>query len=118
MKKLGEAAKKALLSYIWPGNVRELRQLLERAALFTAGETIEPAELRLQVEAASAVAVGSNSEVKVDLGPDGIDIEEVEKQLIVRALEESSGNVSEAARKLKLTREALRYRVQKFGLKY
>lgn len=118
LKKLGEAAKKALLSYIWPGNVRELRQLLERAALFTAGETIEPAELRLQTEAAAAVAVASNSEVKVDFGPDGIDIEEVEKQLIVRALEESSGNVSEAARKLKLTREALRYRVQKFGLKY
>ncbi|HXF48362.1 MAG TPA: sigma-54 dependent transcriptional regulator [Verrucomicrobiae bacterium] len=117
-KKLGEAAQRALLSYPWPGNVRELRQLLERAALFTAGETIEPAELRLQAEAASAVAVGSNSEVKVNFGPDGIDIEAVEKQLIIRALEESSGNVSEAARKLKLTREALRYRVQKFGLKY
>ncbi|HEU4437585.1 MAG TPA: sigma-54 dependent transcriptional regulator [candidate division Zixibacteria bacterium] len=118
LKKLGEAAKKALLSYTWPGNVRELRQLLERAALFTAGETIEPAELRLQAEAAATVTVGSNSEVKVDFGPDGIDIEEVEKRLIVSALEESSGNVSEAARKLKLTREALRYRVQKFGLKY
>ncbi len=117
-KILSEASKKALLAYSWPGNVRELRQLMERAALFTSGGIIDPVELRLQAEASPAVSVDPNSKVKVEFGADGIDIEEVEKQLIVHALEESSGNVSEAARKLKLTREALRYRVQKFGLKY
>ncbi len=91
---------------------------MERAALFTSGGIIEPVELRLQAETAPAVSVDPNSKVKVEFGADGIDIEEVEKQLIVHALEESSGNVSEAARKLKLSREALRYRIQKFGLKY
>lgn len=117
-KSLSEAAQKALQAYTWPGNVRELRQLMERAVLFSSNSTIEPAELRLPPESLPAIKVDLNSNVKVEFGPDGIDIEEVEKQLIVRALEESSGNVSEAARKLKLTREALRYRIQKFGLKY
>jgi DNA-binding NtrC family response regulator len=117
-KLLSEGAKKALHAYFWPGNVRELRQLLERAALFSSDETIEPVELRLQIDAAPLVKVSTSSKVKVEFGPDGVDLEEVEKQLIIRALEESAGNVSEAARKLRLTREALRYRVQKFGLKY
>lgn len=104
------------MDYRWAGNVRELRQLMEKAALFSSGATIEPADLRLQAETVSTVKVSGDSKVKVEFGPDGIDIEEVEKQLIVRALEESEGNVSEAARKLKLGREALRYRIQKFGL--
>lgn len=115
-KKLSEASHKALLGYRWPGNVRELRQLMEKAALFSTGEVIEPADLRLPEEAVATVSVAGNSKVNVEFGPDGIDIEEVEKQLIIRALEESDGNVSEAARKLKLGREALRYRIQKFGL--
>ncbi|MCI0330431.1 MAG: sigma-54 dependent transcriptional regulator [candidate division Zixibacteria bacterium] len=115
-KKLSEPSKKMLQDYAWPGNVRELRQLLERALLFSSGGEIEPADLRLQAGKPPLVAVGPNTAVKVEFGPDGIDIVEVEKQLIVRALEESEGNVSEAARKLKLSREALRYRVQKFGL--
>ena len=115
-KSLNEVSRKALVDYRWPGNVRELRQLMEKAALFSSGATIEPADLRLQTETVSAVKVSGDSNVAVEFGPDGIDIEEVEKQLIVRALEESQGNVSEAARKLKLGREALRYRIQKFGL--
>ncbi len=114
--RLSEASGRALLDYRWAGNVRELRQLMEKAALFSSGATIEPADLRLQAETVSTVKVSGDSKVKVEFGPDGIDIEEVEKQLIVRALEESEGNVSEAARKLKLGREALRYRIQKFGL--
>jgi len=115
---LSEAFGKALLDYRWPGNVRELRQLMEKAALFSSGERIEPADLGLQTEAVSAVTVAGGRQIKVEFGPDGIDIEEVEKQLIIRALEESDGNVSEAARKLKLGREALRHRIQKFGLPY
>ena len=62
------------------------------------------------------MTVTPGQKVSVKFGPEGIDLEEVEKQLIIRALEETGGNVSEAARILKLGREALRYRIQKFGL--
>jgi len=115
-KQLSGAAKKVLLSHKWSGNVRELRQLMERVVLFSSGEVIGPEELRLQAGEGATVTVTARSKVKVEFGPDGIDIEEVEKQLIVQALEATSGNVSEAARKLKIGREALRYRIQKFGL--
>ncbi len=116
LKRLSGGSQKALLAYKWPGNVRELRQLMERVVLFSSGEIIEPEDLRLQAGEGTAVTITAGPRVQVEFGPEGIAIEEVEKQLIKKALEEAGGNVSEAARKLKLGREALRYRIQKFGL--
>ncbi|MGH8003231.1 MAG: helix-turn-helix domain-containing protein, partial [Limisphaerales bacterium] len=116
LKQLSEASKKALFSYKWSGNVRELRQLMERVVLFSSGGMVVPEDLRLQTGKGATVSVTAETKVKVGFGPDGIDIEDVEKQLIIQALEATGGNVSEAARKLKLGREALRYRIQKFGL--
>lgn len=115
-KKLSDAAHRVLLVYHWPGNVRELRHLMERALLLSSGTFIEPSDLRLQTADGAAVTIAPGQKVKVEFGPHGIDIEEVEKELISRALDEAGGNVSEAARMLKLGREAMRYRIQKFGL--
>ena len=96
--------------YSWPGNIRELENTLERAALFAKGDTIGiedlPERLLAKPETRGAFA----------LPPEGIVLEDVERGLIVQALERTGWKKTAAARLLGLTRRALGYRVEKFGL--
>ena len=72
-----------------------------------------PAELKTP-----AVARGESApDVDIQLGPDGLDIRDVERTLIVKALQRTGGNQSRAAALLRMSRDQLRYRVRKFGLK-
>jgi two-component system, NtrC family, response regulator AtoC len=105
---LSEDARRALLEHDWPGNVRELQHALESAVLTSRDATIERADLPLPardpfVAAERAIEVGRP-----------ICLEEVERQLIEKALRCTEGNVSAAARLLSIGREALRYRMAKF----
>jgi len=105
---LTEDARRALLEHDWPGNVRELQHALESAVLTSRDATIERADLPLPardpfVAAERAIEVGRP-----------ICLEEVERQLIEKALRRTEGNVSAAARLLSIGREALRYRMAKF----
>jgi transcriptional regulator with PAS, ATPase and Fis domain len=115
VRKLTPAAERALLAHAWPGNVRELRNLIERAVLLAESEVLEPGDfetvhtLRTSVEAASADAIG--------LPPEGVNLEEVERRLVVLALERTHGNQTRAAALLGLHRDQIRYRIEKFGLK-
>ena len=113
---LSPAARRALAEYSWPGNVRELRHVIERAALLHGAETILPEHLGLtgQPEARAAVLSG---EVSVDFGRGPIDLEAVERELIARALSHAAWNRARAAELLGLTRETLRYRIEKYGLR-
>lgn len=97
-----------LADYHWPGNVRELNHLIERAVLLSQGKIIAAASLGLE-------SVQSPIHKKTPQ-TDNTTLDEAEAQLIYQALEESQGNVSEAARKLGITRMALRYRVQKHNI--
>ena len=107
----GSSARHALQRYAWPGNVRELAHVVERAVLLAQGTQIDEDDLNLT--AVSAAASGSG-----DLaGLDDLTLEEVEKLMIERALASSADNVSEAARRLGLTRMAMRYRMQKHGIR-
>ncbi|OQY22583.1 MAG: DNA-binding response regulator [Desulfobacteraceae bacterium 4572_35.2] len=112
VKGFSRAAEKYLLDYDWPGNIRELRNVIERAIILESGDTLKlellPREMLNQPSGSSA---GS-----FQLPPEGIDIEVVEKQLIQQALLLSSGNQSQAARKLHLGIDAFRYRMKKFDL--
>ncbi len=99
----------ALHAYDWPGNVRELRHLIERAALLSGGRITEEA-LGLKPTAAPAQEPENAEAI------DGLSLDAAEAFLIRRALERTGGNVSEAARRLGVTRMALRYRMQKHGL--
>ncbi|MFQ5807747.1 MAG: sigma-54-dependent transcriptional regulator [Phycisphaerae bacterium] len=103
-------------AYSWPGNVRELRNVVERAVLLCKGETIEPDDIVL-----------GRSEHKpwewdiehINLPPHGFDFEKLrrlERHLLCQALERTGNNQSKAARLLNLSRDRLRYRLQKHGL--
>lgn len=108
---LADDAREVLRNHDWPGNVRELQHALESAALMTAGTRVTAADLPLK----PASDPWARAERTIDQNRP-IDLEEVEKALIQRALAQTRGNVSAAARLLTITREAMRYRMSKFGL--
>ena len=114
-KRLDKDAEKSLLNYGWPGNVRELRQLIERAVALTENPIITSADLNLPAKRQLSDD-HSKLELSLDFSEDGIDLEETEKKLILAALKYCKGNISEAARKLNIGREALRYRIHKHNI--
>ena len=104
------AAMKRLQSYGWPGNVRELRNVVERAMLLSDGETLGDADFA--VGGAGAVRLGGD----VELPAQGIDLEQLERSMVVQALERTGWNQTRAATLLGLNRDQIRYRIEKFRL--
>ncbi|WP_298824580.1 sigma-54 dependent transcriptional regulator [uncultured Piscinibacter sp.] len=104
------AAERALMSHAWPGNVRELRNLLEQAVLLAHGDTLEAEDLGLRIDAAA---------VATDTSPGALGsrtLPEMEREALVQALFRAGWNVSRAARELGISRDTLRYRIDKHGL--
>ena len=95
--------------YAWPGNVRELAHVVERLILLGTDRRIDAGSLGLAAAAPAASAAAGDA-------LDGLTLEEAERRLIANALRGTEGNVSEAARRLGVTRMALRYRIEKLGL--
>jgi transcriptional regulator with PAS, ATPase and Fis domain len=114
VKGLSRETEKAFLAYAWPGNVRELKNVIERAMILENDEYILHEHLPIEFTAKSDVPAELSSG-QITLPTAGLDIEEVEKELIRQALEKTKYNQTKAARLLNLTRDALRYRMQKFG---
>jgi DNA-binding NtrC family response regulator len=111
---LGQTAEAALRSYGWPGNVRELRNLVERAVLLSEGDLLQPADFD-SLDAARRRPPTSHGDF--ELPAKGVNLEAVERSLVVQALERSNGNQTHAATLLGLHRDQIRYRIEKFGLK-
>ena len=113
------AALAVMQAYDWPGNVREMRNLIERAMLLSAGGRLTldglPIELRKPVGAV-ALETARPPDTVIELGPNGVDIREVERLLVKKAIEQTGGNQSRAAGLLHLSRDQFRYRLQKYGL--
>jgi len=107
-------AERMLLDYSWPGNVRELKNVIERAIILGNDETVLLEHLPLEIVARASNPGGAPMSA-FRLPPEGIDIEEVEKELIRQALEITEWNQSKAAKKLTLGIDAFRYRMKKFG---
>ena len=105
------AAENSLLGYSWPGNVRELRNVIERAMILERGERIEPAALILD-QAGTAAAVREQPEGAGGIVP----LEQMERQLVERAMQAAGNNQTRAADLLEISRDQLRYRLQKFGM--
>lgn len=101
-----------LRAYRWPGNVRELENVCERIVIFLSGDTVTVADVPDTVKAKSTAATAFS----VELPDEGISLDEVEKAVIVQALERSKWNRAQAARFLRVPRHILLYRMQKFGL--
>lgn len=94
--------------YSWPGNVRELAHAVERLVLLAAGETVTVSDLEEHVPAGPPEAV--------PLPPTGIGLHEMERALLLRAIEQAAGNRSKAARSLGITRKTLVWRLHKYGV--
>jgi DNA-binding NtrC family response regulator len=95
--------------YGWPGNVRELKNAVERAMLLAPGHTLEPADFPI-------VTAGAGSPRALELPPQGVDLEEMEKSLVLQALERTGWNQTRAAKLLGLNRDQIHYRIEKFQL--
>ncbi|WP_300439627.1 sigma-54 dependent transcriptional regulator [Zoogloea sp.] len=106
---LSPAAERLLVDHDWPGNVRELRNLMEQAALLASDSLIGPDDLPL-----SPARRPGNPAAAPDTGTSAL--ERVERDLLVQALADTRGNVSQAARQLGISRDTLRYRMEKHGL--
>jgi DNA-binding NtrC family response regulator len=104
-------------SYSWPGNVRELRNVIENAVLLSEGNLIGPGGLSLSPTLAAANGAGAAGVFPPALPMEGIRLEDVERDLVRQALERESWNVTRAARLLGLSRDTLRYRIDKYQLK-
>jgi two-component system, NtrC family, response regulator AtoC len=109
-------AEATLLGYAWPGNVRELRNVVEEAVLLAQDELIVPQQLSFCASLGATPAAAPAPAVSADIPDAGINLEEVERGLVVQALQKTGWNVTRAARLLGLTRDTLRYRMEKFGL--
>ena len=106
----GEDALKTLMAYDWPGNVRELESVIERALLLGEGDLIVPADLPASVRSGAGAARRATD---IEIPDTGIDLEAVERSLILKALDKAGGNVTRAARLLGLSRRTLQYRLEK-----
>ena len=117
-KHLSAQAEAVLQRYTWPGNIRELRNTLDRAVLFTEGTTIDPDALGLPHRPAGWMRwrLAAEGAVEVELPPGGIQFDALERALIVTALAQSGGRQIDAARLLGMSRDTLRYRIEKFGI--
>ena len=111
-RRFTEASLAALRKYRWPGNVRELAHVVERALVICDEEEITPSALGLEISPLPFRA-GDGALLEVEFPQQGLDLQKIERQLIEKALALAGGNVAEAARKLGIGREALRYRIQK-----
>jgi two-component system response regulator AtoC len=133
VKGISPEARQILMSYGWPGNVRELRNAIERTVLIGTGEYLQASDLAVipQVNAAATifqpesspendVAALTTNEVdkfEIKVPNNGVNLEDVERELIRIAMRHCNNNASAAARFLRMTRETLRYRLKKFGIK-
>ena len=117
-RRLSPEAEKVIANYPWPGNVRELANTMERAVLFSDNDPLPADDLGLPTAPAAAgrVAVAPSGEIEIEFPERGLSLEAVERALLVRALDKASGNQSAAARLLGISRDTLRYRMEKFGL--
>jgi len=110
---LEEGALACLARHSWPGNVRELRNVLQRAALLS-GPRIRAADLRLAP--ARGGTAGTTEEGLIRLPPGGADHREVERELIVTALERTGWVQKDAASLLRMSRRRLNYRIRRLGI--
>jgi DNA-binding NtrC family response regulator len=140
VKRMSAAARDAMLAYSWPGNVRELSHVIERAVLWSQGGVLEAEQLSLSNVDAASVRVssgaasgtrgaangGAHADPTTDAGtpitppgalpPRGTDLAQWEKSMIEQALREANGNQTQAAQRLGVSRDTLRYRLKKFGI--
>ena len=112
---LSPEVKRLLCAYKWPGNIRELKNIMERIVVLKGGDVILPEYLPKEI-LGKAPGPASNDGVRISIPDEGLSLEEIEKSLIIQALEKAGGNKTRAAKLLDVTYDTLRYQIKKFGL--
>ncbi|KYG75962.1 MULTISPECIES: sigma-54 dependent transcriptional regulator [Roseivirga] len=105
-KKIAPSTYKKLSKYSWPGNIRELQHAIERAIIMSEGNVLMPDDFFFLVQKAD----------NQNEAADNLNLDDVEKNVILRAINKHSGNISKAAKELGLTRASLYRRLEKHGL--
>jgi two-component system, NtrC family, response regulator AtoC len=135
IKGITDESRKLMLKYDWPGNVRELKNAVERAMILEDENQLRPDYLPFAVAqqhsafTAFELSSGNNngsvvgktlpdgrSLPKLEIPEGGTSLEEVERELVDLAMTQANGNQTHAARLLDISRDALRYKLKKFGL--
>lgn len=114
--KLSSEAKKIIENYHYPGNVRQLESAIERAILLCENDVITPDDLPPEMTTGDRRSVAEGDDRFV-LPPEGVNFEDVERSLIMQAMERTDNNITKAAKLLGLTFRTLQYRLEKFGIK-
>ena len=128
VERVDEGALETLLDYAWPGNIRELENVMERSVLFADGALVTVAQLpetlreRAPGAARPVAPLGALGAIAAPSGASMKDIvrqaqSELERTLISRALEETGGNVTRAAKKLQISRKSLQVKMKELGLR-
>ena len=129
---LADETRRLLMNHDWPGNVRELKNAIERAMILEDESILHPtylpfsvAQCNAGVTAFQSVSSSSNGDhdlpggrslPRLSIPAGGTSLEEIERAMVELALEQSGGNQTQAARLLDISRDALRYKIKKFGL--
>ncbi len=107
----------ALTGYGWPGNVRELENLVERLLIMRNDDTITSEDLPDKIRNGnSAAGTLSGSGFSIDLPDEGYSLEQLEREVVIQALERNGWNQTAAARFLRIPRHTLIYRMEKYGI--
>jgi len=117
-RRLSRQAGERLMRYHWPGNVRELANEIERALLLENGDALELSYLTMAGpdRSRAAVRLADHGRVVVELPPEGMAFTTIEYHVLLQALALCQWNVTKTARFLHLSRDTLRYRIERLGL--
>ena len=114
VQKISKGVEDFFVSYPWPGNVRELKNMIERAMILGDGDTLLMEHLPMEILGQTSRQGKTIEGIRIP--PEGISLEKVEEALVRQALKMTNGNQTKAAKLLDISRDALRYRMQKFGI--
>jgi two-component system NtrC family response regulator len=114
VKGISDEAQVLLLNYPWHGNAREVRNVVERICILENTDIVYPEHLPAEIIYYSDETPKDNG--SFDLPNEGISLKNVERDLISQALQKAESNQTKAAKLLGISRDALRYKMQKFGL--
>jgi len=112
LKGISRPALKVLMNYNWPGNVRQLESVIERGVLMAEGDHIQPEDLPAEVHE----EISQRGRLPFDLPPEGISIEDLEREIIIKAMDRAGWVIAKAAPLLGISYKTLQYRLEKFGI--